>query len=48
MKLIFRSMRKYRGSIAIAVFLKLIGTLSELCSDSSCISRASIVATELR
>ncbi len=30
MKLIFRSMRKYRGSIAIAVFLKLIGTLSEL------------------
>ena len=30
MKLIFRSMGKYRGSIAIAVFLKLIGTLAEL------------------
>ena len=30
MKLIFRSMGKYRGSIAVAVFLKLIGTLAEL------------------
>ncbi|MBP5165904.1 MAG: ABC transporter ATP-binding protein, partial [Oscillospiraceae bacterium] len=30
MKLIFRSMGRYGGSIFIAVFLKLIGTLSEL------------------
>ena len=30
MKLIFRSMGKYRGSIAVAVFLKLVGTLAEL------------------
>ena len=30
MRLIFRSMGKYRGSIAVAVFLKLFGTLAEL------------------
>ena len=30
MRLIFRSMGKYRGSIAVAVLLKLFGTLAEL------------------
>ena len=30
MKLIFRSMGKYKGAIALAVFIKLIGTMTEL------------------
>ena len=30
MKLIFRYLKKYRAALAIAVFIKLIGTLSEL------------------
>ena len=30
MKLIFRSMGRYKGAIALAIFIKLVGTLSEL------------------
>ncbi|MDO4520998.1 MAG: ABC transporter transmembrane domain-containing protein, partial [Erysipelotrichaceae bacterium] len=30
MKLIFRYLKKYKGAVALAIFIKLIGTLSEL------------------